>query len=56
MQANDINQSPYVSELKVELSKINSDDFVHATRLLTEGKRETIKHEPRGFYIVQNIY
>lgn len=36
MQASDNNQSPYVSELKVELSKINNEDFVHATRLLTE--------------------
>lgn len=38
MESQDSNQSPYVKELKDELNKIDSDDFVHATRLLTEGK------------------
>jgi hypothetical protein len=37
MDSTDTTQSPYVSELKIELSKIDNNDFVHATRLLTEG-------------------
>lgn len=37
MDSNEASQSPYVSELKIELSKIDSNDYVHATRLLTEG-------------------
>lgn len=36
METPETNQSPYVAELKVELTKIDSDDFVHATRMLTE--------------------
>lgn len=36
MDSTDTSQSPYVSELKIELSKIDNNDFVHATRLLTE--------------------
>ena len=32
-----VDQSPYQTELKVELDKLNTDDFVHAARLLNEG-------------------